>query len=112
MMPHRGAVLAGGHNIVGVVGAAGPFQPSVTGVVSWESSQRAQVTARSLVSTTAKRQNSLPVHATTPRSKGPGNGEYFLEAALRRAVAVDIGLGHTAQDEVLVCTENVDVPSP
>ncbi len=40
------------------------------------SSARAHLTARSFVSTTAKRQNSEPVQATTPRSKGPGKGEY------------------------------------
>ena len=48
------------------------------------SSSRAQVTARSLVSTTAKRQNSLPVQATTPRSKGPGTAS-TAAAAPRRA---------------------------
>ena len=44
------------------------------------SSLRAHFTARSLVSTTAKRQNSEPVQATTPRSKGPGKGEYFASS--------------------------------
>ena len=43
------------------------------------SSHRAHVTARSLVSTTANLQNSLPVHDTTPRSKGPGIGRVLLE---------------------------------
>ena len=44
---------------------------------SCSSRKRAHLTARSLVSTMAYRQNSLPVQATTPRVKGPGYGEYF-----------------------------------
>ena len=50
--------------------------PSAPPAVSCASRVRAHFTARSLVSTTAKRQNSEPVQATTPRSKGPGKGEY------------------------------------
>src|ERR687893_918341 len=37
---------------------------------------RAHSTARILVSTIPNRQNSLPVHATTPRSNAPGAAEY------------------------------------
>ena len=57
---------------------------------SCASSQRAHFTARSFVSTTAKRQNSLPVQATTPRSKGPGKGEYFWQQLLGQQ-GVDAG---------------------
>ena len=49
--------------------------PSVCGRQPGVAAARAHFTARSLVSTTANRQNSLPVQATTPRVNGPGNGE-------------------------------------
>ena len=61
-------------------------------------------TARSLVSTTAKRQNSLPVQATTPRSKGPGNGEYFWSSSSSSSASTSV-LGHAGEDEVLVGAE-------
>ena len=45
---------------------------------SCSSRKRAHLTARSLVSTMAYRQNSEPVQATTPRLNGPGKGEYLV----------------------------------
>ena len=53
---------------------------------SCASRKRAHLTARSLVSTMAKRQNSEPVQATTPRAKGPGKGEYFCISGLGQQV--------------------------
>ena len=74
--------------------APGEVHPhdAVAGLVgpSRRSSSRAQVAALALVSTIAKRQNSLPVQATTPRSKAPGLG---MQVASRARPAAPLPAG-------------------
>src|SRR5918993_1275619 len=52
-----------------ILTASWPMSPTLSSI------SRAHSRALTLVSTMPKRQNSLPVHATTPRSNDPGFGE-------------------------------------
>ena len=81
-------------------GVAAGVAVDSAGPASCLSRVRAHLTARSLVSTTAKRQNSMPVQATTPARRGRG-GRVGLHQRFGQQVVEPV-LGHPGQDEVLV----------